>query len=195
MKAVLRKERGQSIVETILMIPLLLLLLLNALNFGYFFLVTLNLTGATRTGMLYGILGSSTPAGTALPAPAGTSKLTASYLTYKDLTGALNSPGNAQIQVCSPAIGVIGTGTSQTAKCQTCTNSTSCGAAGAGTPAPDADPEAPSFLLNRLDITYTFVPLIPGKPFNIFMLANPACNAAGTSCTFHRFVVMRAMGS
>ena len=32
-------QSGQSLVETVLMLPLLLLLLLNAVNFGYFFFV------------------------------------------------------------------------------------------------------------------------------------------------------------
>ena len=35
-----RDSRGQSLVETALMIPLLLVLILNAVNFGYFLLVT-----------------------------------------------------------------------------------------------------------------------------------------------------------
>lgn len=191
-----RRERGQSIIETVLMIPILLLILLNALNFGYFFLMTLNLSAATRTAIEYGILGSSTPAGTALPPAAGNNKLSVSYLTYKDMTGSVSLPGNATIQVCSQASGVNGTGSGQTSKCQTCTSSTgTCSAAGTGSPAPSSDPEAPAFVLNRVDVTYTFIPLIPGKPFNIFMLASPACNAAGSSCTFHRYAEMRAMGS
>ena len=43
-----RDSRGQSLVETALMIPLLLVLILNAVNFGYFLIVTLNLTSAAR---------------------------------------------------------------------------------------------------------------------------------------------------
>src|SRR6266851_10362244 len=99
-------QTGQSLVEITLMLPLLLLVLLNAVNFGYFYLVALNLTSASRSGALYAMIGSSTPAGTALPPAAGTSNLTASYLTYKDLTGSLLSPGNATIQVCSAALGL-----------------------------------------------------------------------------------------
>jgi Flp pilus assembly protein TadG len=179
------------------MLPLLLLVLLNAVNFGYFYLVTLNLTSAARSGALYAMLGSSTPAGTALPPAAGTSTLTASYLTYQDLTGAVNAPGSARIQVCSAGLGVIGTGSTQTAKCATCTNSTTCGAAGAGSPAPDSDPEAPDFVLNRVDVTYTFTPLIPGTPFGLGLLPLSACSLSGgsVSCTFHRQLSMRAMGS
>jgi Flp pilus assembly protein TadG len=189
-------QSGQSIVETVLMLPLLLLVLLNAVNFGYFYLVALNLTSASRAGALYAMLGSSTPAGTALPPAAGTSTLTASYLTYQDLTGALGSPGNARIQVCSASLGVNGTGSTQTANCATCTNSTTCAAA-AGNPAPDSDPEAPAFVLNRVDVTYTFIPLIPGTPFGLALLPLSACasNNGSVTCTFHRQLSMRAMGS
>jgi Flp pilus assembly protein TadG len=196
--ALRRRETGQSLVETVLMLPLLLLVLLNAVNFGYFYLVALNLTSATRSGALYGIMGSSTPAGTALPPAAGASTLTASYLTYQDITGAISAPGNATIQVCSAGLGVSGTGSGQTAKCETCTSSASCGTTpGAGTPAPDSDPEAPKFVLNRVDVTYTFIPLIPGTPFGLALLPLSACSVSNGSvtCAFHRQVSMRAMGS
>src|SRR5882672_4239326 len=106
-KTVLRRgQTGQSLVEIVLMLPLLLLVLLNAVNFGYFYLVALNLTSATRTGGLYAMMGSSTPAGTALPPATGASPLTASYLTYQDMTGSLSAPANARIQVCSASLGV-----------------------------------------------------------------------------------------
>jgi hypothetical protein len=141
------------------------------------------------------MMGSSTPAGTALPPAAGTSALTASYLAYQDLTGALGSPGTATIQVCSASLGV---NPDKTAKCETCTNSGSCTAVGAtGSPAPDPDPEPSSFVLNRVDVTYKFIPLIPGTPFGLALLPLSACTSANGSvtCTFHRQVSMRAMGN
>jgi Flp pilus assembly protein TadG len=187
-----RSNSGQALVETALILPLLMLMLLNALNFGYFYLVALDLTSAARSGALYSMIGSSTPAGTTLPPAAGTSNLTASYLTYQDLTGSLLSPGNATIQVCSAALGLSGTGSTQTAKCETCTSSTSCSTtAGTGSPTPDSDPEAPTFVLNRVDVTYTFSPLIPGRPFGLFLLS--VCPSS--QCTFTRHLSMRAMGS
>ena len=62
-------------------------------------------------------------------------------------------------------------------------------------PAPDADPEAPLFVLHRVDITYTFSPLIDARLFNLILLATPVCSGsgAGVACTFHRQVSMRAM--
>ena len=194
----LAQASGQSLVETALMLPLLLLVLLNAVNFGYFYLVALNLTSASRTASLYAMIGSQTPAGTALPPAAGTSPLTASYLSYQDLTGALVQPGNAKVQVCSAGLGVNGTGSGQKANCETCTNSTCPGLTpGTGAPAPDSDPEAPDFVLNRVDVTYSFTPIIPGTPFGLALLPLSACTSSGGSvtCTFHRQLSMRAMGS
>ena len=191
-----RNNSGQALVETVLILPVIMLVLLNAVNFGYFYLVALNLTSASRTASLYAMIGSATPAGTALPAATGTSNVTASYLAYQDLTGSLISPGNAKIQVCSAYLGVTGTGSSQVAQCQTCTTSASgsalaCGATGAGSPAPDSDPEAPTFVLNRVDVTYSFSPIIPGAPFGLAVLST----CPGGTCTFSRHLSMRAMGS
>jgi len=193
-----RCDSGQSIVETVLMLPLLLFILLNAVNFGYYFFVTLNLTAAPRTSVEYSTMGFETPAAISLPAsgpPNGT--LASSYITQQDMTGAVYNPTAASIQVCSltnviAGSGVNGTGATQRTNCVTCTGTT-CTAPAAvttGNLAPRPDPEPGSFLLNRVDVTYTFTPLIPGTPFNIAVLA--VCGG-GNSCTFHRFAEMREM--
>jgi hypothetical protein len=201
-KTALRREQtGQSLVETVLMLPLLLLVLLNTVNFGYFFLVTLNLTAAPRSGVEYATMGFSTPSAISLPAagpPSGL--LTVGYLTQLDMTGALNNPTGASIQICTQTnldgtkSGVNGSGVNQKTNCTICTGS-ACGAVNTGGTGivPHADPEAPSFVLNRVDVKYTFIPLIPGQPFNLFLMATPICNASGSSCAFHRFAEMRTM--
>jgi hypothetical protein len=190
-------SRGQSLVETAIMLPLLILLVLNAVNFGYFFLVLINLTGTARSATLYAIEGSSTPAAAELPGSGpGTTVQSVTYLAFRDMTGALWNPTGASVQVCSPininsGSGVNGAGTaSQKANCETCTN-LSCGAAGGGSPAPDADPEAPGFILNQVRITYTFSTLIPGTIFNIPLRAAGMCVSG--SCVFTRQAEMRSM--
>jgi TadE-like protein len=193
-----RSSRGQSLVETALMLPLLLLILMNVVNLGYFFLVALNLTGTSRTSTLYAIMGSATPSAAELP-PVGDSAnlLSVTYLAFKDMTGALWNPTGASLQICSPIIissgsGVNGTGTSQKANCDTCTSS-GCSAVTGGSinPPLDADPEAPNFVLNQVSVTYTFPTLIPGTIFNIPLRASALCNSG--SCTFVRLAEMRAM--
>jgi Flp pilus assembly protein TadG len=195
--AMARAQAGQSIVETVLMMPILLLFLLNAINFGYFFLTITNLAAAPRMGVEYSIMGGATPSAIALPAtgPAANA-LSSSFLTYEDMRGALNAPtANASVQVCSPSAGVVNAGTT-TAKAACVTYP------GTGVtftfPASQVDPElkagstAPAFLLHQVDVAYKFTPLIPGTPFNILLLTFPNCDANGV-CVLHRQSVMRGM--
>jgi len=181
---------GQSLVETALILPLLLMLLFNAVNFGYFFLIAINIAAAPRSGVAYSIQGNASPSANSLPAAGpSTATTSVSYLTYQDMTGALYSPAGTPVQVCSAALGVISAGTStQAANCASYGSSHSF-------PAPASDPESPNFVLNQVDVVYTFSPLINGTIFNIFTLAAPVCSSSNgsVSCTFHRQVVMRAM--
>jgi hypothetical protein len=115
------------------------------------------------------------------------------------LTGALWNPTGVTVQVCSQAnIDVNGQGVNTTngalrTNCEACT-SAGCGAAGtngSGFPVPSADPEAPTFVLSRVDIQYSFNTLIPGRIFNIPLQASAMCNAG--ACVFYRHAEMRAM--
>src|SRR5580704_8085180 len=84
-----RSSSGQSLIETALLLPMLLMLLFNAVNFGYFFLIALNMAAAPRSGVAYSIQGYSSPSSGFLPsAGPSTTAATVSYLTYQDLTGA-----------------------------------------------------------------------------------------------------------
>ena len=195
-----RAQSGQSIVETVLMMPVLLLFLLNAINFGYFFFVATNLAAAPRAGVEYSIMGGATPAAIELPAAGpSTGTLTTSFLTYEDMRGAVTAPTtNGAIQVCSQENGMTGAGTASAAAVCTSYGTTP---SGHSFPAVGVDPElkadnsAPAFVLHQVDVIYKFTPLIPGTPFNIIMLASPLCTGGGTSvsCVFHRQAVMRGM--
>src|SRR5207244_1435055 len=124
--SVRRASMGQSMIETVLMLPLLLLLLLNAVNFGFYFFVTLNLTAAPRTSAEYSTMGFDTPSAISLPdsgPPSGT--LTSSYITQQDMTGAVYNPTAASIQICSETnldtttkSGVNGSGSTQSTNSQ-----------------------------------------------------------------------------
>ena len=99
-------EIGQSLIETALMLPVLLLLAFNAINFGYFFFVAVNLASAPRSGVQYAILGPSTPQALDYPppGPAGTAT-SISFITYEDMRGVLRSSSSALVQVCSTKVG------------------------------------------------------------------------------------------
>lgn len=202
--------RGQSLVETALMLPLLIMIVLNVVNLGYFFVVAVNLTGAARTATLYGIEGGATPAAGNLPSSGGSSPATSlssvTYLVYQDLTGALANPTGVSVQVCSQAnLDSSGAGTNTNTggvlrtNCETCTssgctpaNGTAASGSYSGNPVPNADPESPGFVLNRVDIEYDVTPLIPGRIFNIPLQASGMCNSGGT-CQFFRHAEMRAL--
>lgn len=192
------RSRGQALIETALIMPLFLTIVLNAVNFGYFFLMALNLTSAARSGGLYSIMGSSTPAQIVLPnAGPSTTTTSVSYLTYQDLTNSVYAATtNGSIQVCSPSVGISNAGTKT--EVTKCAQFPSTATFGSPTPDPElnAAGTAPAFYLNRVDVTYQFQPLIPLMPFNIVVLASPACTSKSgvVTCTFTRNTEMRVMG-
>lgn len=166
---------GQALLETLLIFPMLLLIVFNAINFGYFFLVCVNLAAAPRSGVEYSILGAATPGILQLPnAGPSTTNTSISYLAYQDMTGALYQPSNATVQVCTDTLGFANN--SLGSSNQT-TNCASYGSGQSWTPA--SDPESPSFVLNRVDVQYTFTPLIPGTPFGASLLPAAACTSSG----------------
>ncbi len=188
-----RNSSGQALVETALILPIVLLLVLNIINFGFFFLVALNLTASPRSAAEYSILGFQTPGSQSLP-----TAVPVSYLSGQDLYGAISSPSSVSIQVCSSTLGV--SGSPQTAKCAPCTLSSAdmsatCSTGGTGSPAPNSDPESPTFVLARVDVDYSFSPPIPGTPFGLALLPLGVCSSSGgtVTCRFHRQVSMREM--
>jgi hypothetical protein len=181
-----RSERGQSMIETALLLPILLLLAFNAINFGYFFFVAVNMAVAPRTGVQFSILGEQTPVNIPLP-PVGppSSQVSVSYLTYQDIRNVLPGSAGARVQVCSRTLGMNGSGASLKANCVQY-------GPGSETYTPAADPEAPFFVLHRVDVVYTLQPLI--APFQLPTPAGPISLTLMPTLRFHRQVSMRAMG-
>lgn len=187
-----RSSSGQALVETALIVPFLLMIALNTINFAYFFLVAVNLAAAPRSGALYSILGFQTPNSLSLAPPGQTAGCTTatstsvSCLTLNDMTGALSNGGTTPVQVCTAYSGINADGTSV---CTGYNNSP------VYTPDVDMGSATSGFHLNRVDVTYAFTPLIPGTPFNIALLPASICNSnSGTfQCTFHRQAEMRVM--
>jgi hypothetical protein len=193
------RSSGQALIESALLIPVLLAIIFNGVNFGYFYYVALNMSSAARSGALYSILGSATPLGTPAPEDGRTGSASIwnpSDLVYQDIIGALPSASTkAEVRVCTAALGTTGSGTGTVAQCYPTLGPPLAEGMGKPFPAPDADPEAPRYILNRVDIAYQFKPLIPGAPFGVVLLATPVCSLTGGSvqCTFQRHVSMRVM--
>jgi Flp pilus assembly protein TadG len=164
-------QGGQSLLETAIAMPLLLGLAFNIINWGYLWFMVLALSAAPRMGAQYATQGGAAGTGTAPGATA------VRDLVYDNLTHAINgaTTSNAAVQVCSGSIGVTpGTGVAQCAQF---------GPAYAF-PAPAADPEQPVYVLARVDVEYTVIPIIPGKAFGLVLPDN---------LKFHRQVSMRSL--
>ncbi len=185
-----KKESGQSLIETALVMPMLLFLALNAINFGYFFFAALNVATAPRTSVEFAVQGPATQTSSVYPQP-GPSCLSpslapyASDQAYNDMLHVLPSSANATIQVCSQLMGYSNAGLfTQRANCCYCTNALTCSAGSGSFPSPASDPESPNHVLHRVDVQYTVQPLIPVSIFGVHILP---------SLSFHRQVSMRAM--
>jgi Flp pilus assembly protein TadG len=151
-------RKGQALIEFALIVPLVFLLAINAVNFGGFIFAWITVANAARAGAQYMILSSSSPGS---PTPATPAQVKA--LITSDVTSLLN---RSSIVVA------------------TCTNATT---AANGCTA-YFDPEAPSYMLATVDVTYTYVPYIPLFPFSVLGI-----NATLPSGTIHRKTVMRML--
>ena len=166
----LRNEDGQSLLETAVAMPLLLGIAFNLINVGYFWFMVLALSAAPRQGVQYSAQG-----GTAITSSSPSAALV-NNLVNENMTNAVHgaSSSNTSVRVCTSANGVSA---SHVALCSSFGPSFSF-------PAVPADPEAPGFVLNRVDVGYTVTPIIPGPAFNVVLPA---------SLHFQRHVSMRSL--
>jgi Flp pilus assembly protein TadG len=162
---------GQALIEGALMVPLLLLILLNAVNVGYFYWAVINLSEATRGSAEWSIMGTASTLGKQAP-PSGplSDGTSVAFLAFQDIS-AFASSSNATVTVCTTT---FSTGTPIT----TCNPY---GATTTFTPTADADPEG--LVLNRVDIVYQFTPLIGSGWIGVW----------SPPSTIHRYVEMRAL--
>jgi Flp pilus assembly protein TadG len=169
-----RGEGGQSLLETAFSMPLLLGIAFNLINMGYFWFMVLALSAAPRQGVQYATQGGQASGTNSAPGTAAVRDL-----VYENLTNGIHgvTTSNAAVRVCTSAKGVTGTGTSQVAQCD------SYGPA-FGYSAIVADPEAPIYVLDRVDVEYTVTPVIPGSAFNVILPSN---------LKFARHVSMRSL--
>ncbi len=155
------------------MLPILLAIVFNAINFGYFWFVGLTLAAAPRLGVEYVSQG-----GAALTASSMPSTSAVQTLVFDNLANALRATtSNAAVRVCSITSSGGVDSTSHIASCDSFGMSYSFSGN-------IADPEAPVFVLNRVDVAYTVTPIIKGGAFSVVLPSN---------LTFHRQVSMRSL--
>jgi hypothetical protein len=170
----LRSCAGGSLIEVAVCIPLLLALFAYAIDFGYFFIAAACITSSARNAAQYSVLGYQAPGQGSVPAAGPDSNGTSvAEEAIGDLAGLVNSGTTATVQVCSKSLGTSG-------------NLANCASYGPTAPSytPASDPEAPHFVLQRVDITYTVQPPVPMSFFNTSLLP---------TMKFHRQVSMRAL--
>jgi len=151
-------RRGQALIEFALLIPLVFVLAVNALNFGTFIFAWITVANAARDGAQYMTMSSASPGA---PAPASLAQITT--LVTSDVASLLNR-ASVVVAIC----------TNNTTAANGCTTF--------------FDPEAPSYTLATVDVTYTYKPPVPLFPF-------PGLHISATlpNTTIHRKAVMRML--
>lgn len=160
----LRSDVGQALMEYILMLPLLFILIVNLINFGGFFFAWITVSNAARAGADYMALG-----GASAGAPGEATATQIQNAIKADLASLPNNP-TAVINLCVNNSGTV------TARLGTCTSI-------------PGDPEASSYNLDSVDVTYTYRPYIPAS----FQFAGLNLYATIPATTIHRRAVVRSM--
>ena len=181
MKITMRRgRRGVGLVEFALVLPLLLILIVNVVNFGGFFFDWITVQNAARTGAQYAILG-----GVSVGAPKEADSTKIAAVLAADLLSLKNST-SYKGQVCTKT--PSGPGTSSATVTTTCTSIGAGGGTFPAAPPNDGRAEADHYSTTWIDVTYTFNPLIPlGFKF-------PRLNLYATlpgNLNIHRRAVMR----
>lgn len=158
----IRDGRGQSLVEYILVLPVIFLLIVNLVNFGAFFYAWITVSNAVRAGADYAILGGLSAGSPSTP----TGGLVNNIITQDVLS--LPNRASVVVNVCQ---NINGTTTALYGSCSS----------------PGSDPEPTSFQAITIDVTYTYQPLIPAG----FQFAGLNVYATIPSTTIHRKAVMR----
>ena len=176
-RELIRSEKsndGQSLLETALSMPLLLGVAFNLINFAYFWFMVLTLAAAPRMGVQYSAQG-----GAALSIGSAPTTTQVSTVVYDNLTHVVKgaTTSNTAVRVCSATSAAGVDPNTHIAGCDSFGPSFSFSAN-------TADPEAPAFVLNRVDVEYTVKPIIPGTAFHVILPSN---------LQFKRHVSMRSL--
>jgi hypothetical protein len=166
---------GQAIVEMVLVAPLLLLVVVNVLNFGGFFYTWISVANAARAAGDYMVMSDKSVGAPRPPDPSQVRNLVVEELAT------LPKPNTVVVRICSR----VWNGSGFTLSC-------SMGAPGDFPNPPPEDvavrPEASLYVMSWVDVRYVYAPFIP--LFNF-----PGMGIYGTlpPTNIHRQVVMRML--
>lgn len=165
---------GQSLIETALIMPFFAILMVFAVDYGYYFIVAASLSSSARNAVEYAVQGFSSPAQSTVPTagPISTSTSVAA-LAEGDISGFINASTKTTVQVCSNSVNTSASG----ATCKTWGATTTSWTA-------HTDPESSKFTLYRVDVLYTIYPPIPGTFLGFSLVPK---------LSFHRSAEMRAI--
>lgn len=139
----LRKDAGQAMVEYILVLPIIFLLIMNLVNFGTFTCAWIGVANAARAGADYAVLGGASVGGVR----AASGSLVNAVITADTTT--LPNSGSMTVKICQNNNGTL---TSIYPTSGTCSGIAS-------------DPEASSFVLTSVDVSYNYSPFITAFSF------------------------------
>jgi Flp pilus assembly protein TadG len=168
---------GQAMVEYALMVPLVFLLIVNAINFGGFIYCWITVADAVRAAADYACTDGSTADAPATPSVGAIT--TVVQAATAGLPGYVAGT-NPLVYVCENDNGTdteFGTTT-------TCNSSYSPYGTPPGDPEPIANGSSTHYASVAVDVTYTFSPLLGGSTFFTFALP-------GLPATIHRRMVVR----
>ena len=152
------RGKGQALVEFALLVPLVFLLAVNAVNFGGFLFAWITVANAARSGADYMSMSSAS-----VGAPAAATLAQITTLVTNDVSSLMNRSSIA-VAIC----------TNNTTAANGCTTF--------------FDPEAPTYTLATVDVTYTYKPYIP-----LFSFPKLGISATLPSSTIHRKAVVRML--
>ncbi|HYM12898.1 MAG TPA: TadE/TadG family type IV pilus assembly protein [Bryobacterales bacterium] len=179
-----RLPRGQALVEFALVLPMLLILIVNVVNFGAFFFTWITVANGARAGADYMVMGGDTVNSPPFPG------LAAIQTVVQNDTSSLRNPGNLVIRVCYRVPSTNASAYAWGATGPFDPNPSACPSTFASPPAenPNTVPEAPLYNVGWVDVAYTFVPPVPlGFSF-------PGLNLYATlpsNLVIHRQAIMR----
>jgi Flp pilus assembly protein TadG len=132
-----KDNKGQALIEFILILPMVFLLIVNLVNFGGFFYAWITVANAARAGANYASLGGASVG------LLGTATGTQITNVIRADIASLPNRSSLVVNVCKNVNGTV----SNPPLAGTCTSI-------------PADPEPASSILVTVDVTYTYVPFI-----------------------------------